>query len=225
MPELAHSSQDLQHLYQTRFAGKSEYRQALWRVLAGFFSRWIAPNAHVLDLGAGYCEFINAVVCNRKTAMDLNPDTRQFAGTDVRVLFQDCSERWDVEAEAIDVVFTSNFFEHLPSKASLERTLREAYRALSPGGRLIAMGPNIRYLPGAYWDFFDHYIPLTDLSLIEVLRKCAFDIEASWDRFLPYTMSHGREPALWLVKAYLALPFAWRFQGRQFLVVATKPRG
>jgi predicted SAM-dependent methyltransferase len=58
---------------------------------------------------------------------------------------------WDVPAESLDVVFTSNFLEHLPDKASVEQTVKEAGRALKPGGRLICMGPNVKYLPGAYW--------------------------------------------------------------------------
>ncbi len=224
MSDLAHSSQDLQQIYRARFQGKSDYRRALWRALSAFFARWVPRQAHVLDLGAGYCEFINSIDCRQKSAMDLNPDARRFANPDVRVISQDCSTVWQMEPQSIDVVFTSNFFEHLPTKAALEHTLQQAYRALVPGGRLIAMGPNIRYLPGTYWDFFDHYLALTDLSLIEVLTKCGFRIELSWAKFLPYTMSHGRTPPIWMVRAYLALPFAWRFQGRQFLVIAQKPK-
>ena len=52
-------------------------------------------------------------------------------------------------------MFTSNFFEHLPDKAALERTLLNAKRSLRSGGKLVMMGPNIKYVPGAYRDFFD----------------------------------------------------------------------
>ena len=64
----------------------------------------------------------------------------------------------------LDLVFTSNFFEHLPDKSSLGRTLEEIFRCLKPGGRLVAMGPNIRFTGGSYWDFWDHYLPLTEAS-------------------------------------------------------------
>src|SRR6267154_1295534 len=47
--------------------------------------------------------------------------------------------------EALDVVFTSNFFEHLPNKDAIRRTPLEVYRCLRPGGRFIAMGPNMKY--------------------------------------------------------------------------------
>jgi SAM-dependent methyltransferase len=123
---------------------------------------------------------------------------------------------------SLDIVFTSNFFEHLPDKAHLLATLREAHRCLQPGGRLIALGPNIRYLPGAYWDFWDHHVPLSDASLTEVLTNLGFRMERVVPRFLPYTMSDGRRHPLVLLRLYLRLPLAWRLFGRQFLVVAVK---
>lgn len=223
IPLAIHSPKDLANIYQTRFAGQTAYRNKVWGVLCQFFSRWIPPDATVLDLGCGYCEFINSISAKRKYAMDLNPDMERMAAPHVSRLHQDCSMPWTLPVN-LDVVFTSNFFEHLPDKAALERTLQNALGALRPGGCLIAMGPNIKYVPGAYWDFFDHYIALTELSLSEVLRKCGFEIEQSVDRFLPYTMSQGRTYPLWMLKTYLAMPWAWRFFGKQFLVVARKPK-
>jgi len=154
--------------------------------------------------------------------MDLNPDAERHALPGVKVLQQDCSETWQVEDESLDVVFTSNFFEHLTSKSALEKTLLEAYRALKADGRLIAMGPNTKYLPGAFWDFIDHHLPLTELSLLELMKKCGFDGEYCVSRFLPYTMSEGRQYPMWMLRLYLALPFVWRFWGKQFLVVGRK---
>ncbi len=218
----AHSPEDLQKMYQSRFAGKSAYRQKVWAVLCSYFSRWIRPDASVLDLGCGWCEFINTVKCEQKYAMDLNPDAERFAQLGVRVLRQDCSAAWGVAGNCLDVVFTSNFLEHLPTKEAVERTLEQVYRALKPGGRIVAMGPNIKYLPGAYWDFFDHYVPLTELSLSEILRKCGFSVEFCRARFLPYTMSDGVEYPIWLLRLYLMAPALWRIGGKQFLVVARK---
>jgi SAM-dependent methyltransferase len=121
------------------------------------------------------------------------------------------------------VVFSSNFFEHLPGKEHLKKTLREAFRCLKPGGLLIAMGPNIKYLPGLYWDFFDHHTILTEASLAEVLVLTGFDLEKVVARFLPYTLVNAPQPPLILLKIYLALPWLWWIRGRQFLLVARKP--
>jgi SAM-dependent methyltransferase len=123
----------------------------------------------------------------------------------------------------LDLVFTSNFFEHLPSKEALTDTLEQAKRCLRPKGRLIAMGPNIRFVGGAYWDFWDHHLPLTDHSLAEALRVRGFEIERVVDRFLPYTMVNTRPAPPLLVYLYLKTPFAWRVFGKQFLIVARRP--
>ena len=219
---LPHSADDLKQMYASRFEGKSAYRRRVWRELCSFFAKWIPADATILDLGCGHCEFINGVECRQKFGMDLNPEAAELAATEVMIIQQDCSEDWRVPPGSLDVVFTSNFLEHLPTKAALERTLQHAYGALVPGGRLIALGPNIKHLPGAYWDLFDHYVPLTEFSLAEVLTKCGFRIELCQGRFLPYTMSDGKEYPIWMLRAYLSLNIAWRIFGKQFLVVASK---
>jgi len=220
---LPHNEHDLSRIYEKRFAANLEYRKSVWKVLIGdFFFRYIPKKATVLDLGCGYGEFINQVPASKKYAMDLNPDAPKHLGEDVEFLHQDCSQSWTVAENLLDVVFTSNFFEHLPDKSALARTLEQVKRCLKPGGLLIAMGPNIKCVPGAYWDFWDHYLPLTELSLKEALENRAFTVDTCIGRFLPYTMA-GKKPApLFLIRLYLALPIAWKMMGSQFLVIGRK---
>lgn len=216
---------DLAREYEQRFSTLEPYREAVWRVLVeACFQRYVPRDGAVLDLGAGWGEFIRTIDAGRKLAMDLNPDMPARVGRGVEILRQDCSRPWPLAEGGLDVVFTSNFFEHLPDKDSLRRTLEEAHRRLKPGGRIICLGPNIRFLPGAYWDFWDHFLPLTDRSLVEGLRLAGFEIERVEPRFLPYSMSQGWTPPVALVRLYLRLPILWRFFGRQFLVVARKAR-
>ena len=152
--------------------------------------------------------------------MDLNPDAPRYLSSNVQFIRQDCSLPWPVEEASLDGVFTSNFFEHLPDKAALGRNLDQAHQALKPGGLLIAMGPNIKLVLGAYWDFWEHHIPLTESSLAEALENRGFQIERKEPAFLPYTMA-GKKPApLVLGLLYFSLPLLWRFFGRQFLVIA-----
>ena len=216
---------ELQQIYSARFAGKTGYRNQVWKVLVRFFGQWFPKTGTVLDLGAGYCEFINNAEAGMKYAMDLNPSLRAQAAKEVTILEQDCVTAWPLQDGALDAVFTSNFLEHLPDKAAVNAVLLHAYRCLKPGGRFIALGPNIKYLPGAYWDFFDHYVALTELSLSEALGTCNFDIEIQIGRFLPYTMSQGRQYPIWILRMYLAIPLIWPILGKQFLVVARKPAG
>ena len=139
-----------------------------------------------------------------------------------RVIEQDCSAPWPLPDDSLDIVFSSNFFEHLPSKTALQATLLEAYRCLKPAGRLIALGPNVKLLSGEYWDFFDHHLPLTELSLSEALVIAGYKIDLAFARFLPYTMSQGFRPPIWTLRLYLKIPLLWKLFGRQFLVIGKK---
>src|SRR5258708_4032985 len=190
-----HSPAELQRLYEKRFAGKSEYRDTVWRVLVEeYFARWLPAGATVLDLGCGHCEFINNVRSEKRFGLGLKPDTVPQAAPGVQILGESCSQPWAMPDDSLDVVFTSNFFEHLYTKRDLRDTLMQAWRWLRPSGRIIALGPNIRYLPGEYWDFYDHYLPLTELSLGEVMAETGFALEEQLPRVLPYTISPGGLP-------------------------------
>jgi SAM-dependent methyltransferase len=217
-------SEELQKEYAMRFEQNARYRVDVWKILTSqFFTRWIPESSIVLDLGCGWGEFINQIAAQRKYGMDLNPASPAKLAKDVTFLHQDCSTPWDIPDAHLDVVFTSNFFEHLPSKESLRQTLGHAFRCLKAGGCLICLGPNIKFLPGSYWDFWDHYLPLTELSLKEGLELTGFKTEYLKDRFLPYSMSQGFTPPLIFLKLYLSVPLFWRLAGKQFLIVARKP--
>ena len=127
-----------------------------------------------------------------------------------------------IEEGTLDWVFTSNFFEHLPSKHALNLTLVQANRCLKPGGGIICLGPNIKALHGHYWDFYDHSLPLTDQALKQALELRGFQVETVIPRFLPYTMVNKKIRFLFLVSLYLKIRIAWRFYGKQFLIVARK---
>lgn len=216
--------QDLRQEYLLRFGELAPYRERVWQVLTReYFQRSIPEGAAVLDLGSGWGEFIRNIRAGTKYAMDINPDSEMRAGPGVRFLHQDCSRDWAISENSLDVVFTSNFLEHLPGKDALRGTLDQALRCLKPGGRLICMGPNIRFLHGAYWDFWDHYLPLSDRSLVEGLSLAGFKVESCIPRFLPFSMSQGFSPPVRLVSMYLRLRPLWSIFGMQFLVTARKP--
>ncbi|WP_200821120.1 class I SAM-dependent methyltransferase [Oceanicoccus sp. KOV_DT_Chl] len=135
---------------------------------------------------------------------------------------QSCADSWPVDDHSLDVIFTSNFLEHLPDKVAVETTIEQAQRCLKPGGKIICLGPNIKYLPGEYWDFWDHHVPISEHSLAELLELKGFSIQQKHAKFLPYTMSDGNHPNLFLVKLYLKIPLVWKILGKQFLIVATR---
>ncbi len=215
---------ELDKLYHQRFPDSAlAQKHAIWKVLcSGYFSRFVKPTDTVVDIGAGYCEFINNIVAASKIAVDLNPDVSKFAGDGVRVINESCTAIQQLPTSSVDVVFMSNFLEHLPTKELVLETFREAYRILRTGGRIIVLQPNIRFLPGEYWDFFDHHTALTDRSLVEGLTLAGLTPTHVIPRFLPYTTKSRLPQAPWLVALYLKFPLAWRLLGKQALVVADK---
>lgn len=188
-----------------------------------FFQHWIPAHATVLDLGCGYGEFLRAVRCARRIGVDLNPDARRFLPADVDLHNGPVDDLSFLPDGTIDVVFSSNMLEHLDDKRAVERTLREVWRVLRPGGSVMLLGPNMRYLPGEYWDFWDHLVPLTDRSLAEVLVTLGFELTHQVPRFLPYTTRSALPRAPALVRLYLRVPVVWPLLGRQFFVRAIKP--
>ncbi len=221
MPDI---DQDLDILYRHRFSPQElASKNRIWQVLCGqYFSRFVSPNETVVDIGAGYCEFINNIPAAHKIAVDLNPDVRKFAADGIRIINESCTAVSSIPSGSVDAVFMSNFLEHLPSKDLVLQTLRESARMLRPGGRVIILQPNIRFLYDEYWDYFDHHTALSDRSLVEGVLMAGLDPQVVVPRFLPYTTKSRLPQAPWLVSLYLRIPLAWRFLGKQALVVAYK---
>ena len=192
------------------------------KICREFLQRYIKTSDTVVDVACGYGEFLNNILANKKIAVDLNSDALKYLSSDVE--FHQCkaTDLGSVIAGTADAVFTSNFLEHLPDKKTLDEFLDQVMAALKPGGKYIILGPNLRYLPGQYWDFYDHHLGLTHLSLSEALKLKGFDIDVCIDRFLPFTTQGALPTHPWLVWLYLKMPFAWRFFGKQFFIVAKK---
>lgn len=214
-------------LYAARFDERDEvFKVAIWRILwRRVFSRWVRPEDVLLDVGAGYCEFSNAAVARRRIAVDLNPRLPEYAAPGVEVQLRSADQLDFLADGEVDVAFSSNFFEHLPTKTALSRVLSELHRVLRPGGILIAMGPNVRLMPGAYWDFYDHHLALSERSVAEALTASGFTVEAAHAGYFPATTKSRLPRWPWLVSVYVALrPFLAPIMGKQFLVLARKPK-
>jgi SAM-dependent methyltransferase len=216
---------DLSELYKIRFSNdRIPQKNAIWQVIChDYLQQFITPSDTVVDIASGFGEFINNIKSLKKIAVDLNPDAKNFLKSEIE--FHHCTATnlsSIIANNSADVVFTSNFLEHLPDKNTLDVFLTQVFAALKPRGKYIILGPNLRYLPGKYWDFYDHHLGLTHLSLCEALMMNNFRIDVCIDRFLPYTTQSALPMHPLLVKTYLKLPIFWKFLGKQFLIVAHK---
>jgi len=210
-------------LYRLRFEKDIKIRNEIWKVLCqDFFQKYIKTTDTICDLGAGFCEFINNIKAQNKIAIDVNPESRKYAASDVQVVACKSVNLAQKIKDKLDVVFASNFFEHLPTKEELVITVDEIRKVLKKRGRLIILMPNIRYVGSAYWDFLDHQLPLSDKSMIELLELKGFRIIEKKSKFLPYSTKSNLPKIPILVRFYLKLTPLHLIFGKQSLIVAQK---
>jgi SAM-dependent methyltransferase len=220
----SHSSDNLPVLYANRFsATESRRRNGVWRELVRYLRRFIATDAVVLDLACDRGEFINQVVARERWAVDIR-DVREALDPAVRFVQVDgLTADTVLERRSFDVIFMSNYLEHLPSGDHVVAQFAVVARLLKAGGRVIVLQPNIRLVGGHYWDFLDHKTALTERSLEEAATAAGLETERTIVRFFPFSTKARVPQWALLVRLYLAVPFLWLFLGRQTLFVARRP--
>jgi hypothetical protein len=98
------------------------------------------------------------------------------------------------------------------------------HRSLKPGGKIAIMGPNFRFCANEYFDFADHLLPLSDRTIEEHLAAVDLTCEEVIPKFLPLSFRSQRISHSIFVRVYLKLPILWKFFGKQFFIVATRPK-
>ena len=214
---------DLDRIYAYRFRDVDHTKRAMvWKELAQFMYRKMGMPQRTLDPAAGMCEFINNVPSAERWAVDMNgPFLEAHAQTGVRQVVSDTLKA-DLPKDHFDGVFVSNFLEHLNSQEQVAEFLGKMHGHLRKGGRIAIMGPNFKYVYKEYFDFADHTVILSELGVAEHLYGAGVEVEVIHPRFLPLSF-RGRLPVnRTLVRAFLAMPWAWRFFGKQFLLIGRK---
>jgi len=205
--------------FEVRFPN-FKYRDVMWRPVVEYLQRYVPTNSVVLDLGVGYCNFINHIVAKEKHASDISDIINRFASKDVICHVQNCTNLSDIPDEKFDIVFESNLLEHLELN-QVEETMIEIRRVLKAGGKFIAMQPNYKYFSAHYFDDYTHRQIFTHISFADLLRNYGFEIEHIKPKFLPATFKQKLPRIPFLVKLYLYSP--WRPRAGQMLAIARKP--
>lgn len=215
---------DLDRIYSERFSDEDAKRKdAIWKEITRYLQRFVPADGVVLDLACDRGDFIRNVRAREKWATDLR-DVSGYLGDGVRFVRCNGLElARHVPHDHFDLVFMSNYLEHLPSSQAVIDQLSEAERVLRPGGRAMVLQPNIRLVGGRYWDFIDHKVALTEASLEEAGVLAGLTRVGCITHFLPYTTRSRMPQSAGLVRGYLAFPPAWRLLGKQTLMLLEKP--
>lgn len=191
-------------------------REVIWKQICKFIQRYIPPDSTVLDLGAGYCDFINNIKAKKKIAIDTSDQISKFANKDVETFKTSCENIKSLKNDSIDVVFASNIFEHLEKK-KFRKSLREIKRLLKKDGLIIVLQPNYIYCFKEYFDDYTHKSVFSHVSLSDYLTSEGFCIERCYKKFLPFSMKSKLPKPSFLVWLYLRLPL--KLFAKQMLII------
>jgi len=182
-----------------------KYRQGVWREIVRFVRKDAQKAETVVELGAGYCDFINQFPARRRIAFDLNPQMRKYADRGVDLRIEDaCGIKW-FGNNSVDLVFASNFMEHL-DQAELDALLPNIHKVLKPGGKLILLQPNYRLYPDRYFDDKTHKTIFSDENITRFLETYGFSVKKLIPGLLPFSMKSRLPKWSFLVRLYLLSP-------------------
>ncbi len=191
----------------------------MWRALAAYLQRFIPKKACIMELGAGYCHFINNIEANEKHCLDTFERLPDYADQEVNVHVGSSCDMHHLESEKFDIVFASNFLEHL-TRNEAKTTLDGVSRILKQGGKFILLQPNYRYCADLYFDDYTHETVYTHISLPQFLASRGFTATLVQPKFIPFSMNSNVPKTAWLVGLYLRSPI--KPFAKQMLVVAEK---
>ena len=195
-------------------------RRVLWQTLvACVFQKQIPPEAVVLELGAGYGDFINAVTARCRLAVDVWPGMGAHLEAGVEGLVTSITRLDGVPDSSVDYVFSSNCFEHV-SQPDLMECLAQLRRKMKPGGMLSIVQPNFKYCFREYFDDYTHISIYTAQGLSDLLAANGFRVVRCIPRFMPLTLKSRVPVHPWLIRLYLMSPF--KPMARQMLISAIR---
>ena len=206
--------------YHDVHLSEDPHRKVVWSEIADHLSRFIPETATVLELGAGYCEWINHVRAKERVATDQWEGTRRHTAAGVQCIVGEITQALrSLSPKMFDAILASNFFEHF-THDDLDRLIDHVKDRLCDAGRLIIIQPNFTYAFRQYFDDYTHRSIFSSVSLQAFLRAKGFEIEHVESKFLPLTMKSRLPKWRWLIKAYLRSPI--RPLAGQMLIVARK---
>lgn len=141
------------------------YPDKLTRHLKSIFD--IKQNAKILDIGCGRGEFVNGFInCGLDGyATDNSEAIKKFYP---KIPFKKTNlenQKLPYKENTFDIVFSKSVIEHLYYP---EKLVKEIYRVLKPGGKVITMCPDWKYNYKIYFEDYTHRTPFMETSLKDI---------------------------------------------------------
>lgn len=207
--------------YLNQVQVNSSKRRQVQKGIINYLRPFLFNADSVIDIGCGRGEFITQVEAKFKFAIDLDSSAGSFLHSGINFIHGSHDSLSRFGRESIDVIWASNFVEHLEMK-DVNSFLEECFRILkrgTNGGYLILMQPNFRHSFKNYFDDFTHKTIFTDVSLRSLLNSHGFKVVKCERKFLPYSLNSRKAFFSPLIVIYLKSRI--RILGGQMLVIAT----
>ncbi|MEX1019993.1 MAG: class I SAM-dependent methyltransferase [Litorilinea sp.] len=134
------------------------------RQIQQFYIPYFAGCQKVIDLGCGDADFVELLQEAGIDALGVDSDPQSFAvaqGKNLPVVQRDVfAYLADLPDNAVDGIFAAHLVEHLPFPKVLE-LVRQSYRVLRPGGKIVLVTPNVRSLFSHLEMFYLHFGHIT----------------------------------------------------------------
>lgn len=158
----------------------AETEESFWwhrgrqRIVRRLLHRFVSSGARVLDIGCGPGGTTLAYASGREIlATDSSPESLRWARErGLSVAAMDAS-RLAVAPQSFDAVVALDILEHVPDDAAV---IREAYRALRPGGVLVVTVPAYQFLWSSHDVAVGHLRRYTRRPLVTMVRECGFRV-------------------------------------------------
>ena len=162
----------LETIYNENTAPFTDYPKKLINYLFNRFK--MNKNQKILELGCGRGEFLNEFVkCGLEVhGVDISDYSEKF--------FSELNfKKVDMEKEKLP--YQDNYFDFIYSKSFIEhfyypeKIFKEAYRVLKPGGMIITLTPEWKYIYKSFYEDFTHRVPFTKVSLKDIHSMSNFN--------------------------------------------------
>jgi ubiquinone/menaquinone biosynthesis C-methylase UbiE len=208
----------MMNYFETRFTFDRR-REILWHTLAkNFFQKLISSGDNFLELGCGYCDFINSIRARNKIGIDIWSDAKKFSKNKTKVIVTSATKLKSLKNNYFDFVFASNIFEHL-TQEEFKLCLKRLKPKMKKKGLLVILQPNFRLAYRRYFDDYTHKSIWTDESLTHFLIANDFNVVRVMPRFLPLSIKSKIPIHPILIRLYLISPI--KIFAQQMLVIAT----
>ena len=194
-------------------------RRGVWKEIVRYVQADAGEIDTLVELGTSYCDFINQFPAKRKIGYDISPDLLQFAAIEVDLRIENAIGLPGLRNSSVDLVFASNFMEHLRQE-KLDILLPRISDVLTHRGKLILIQPNYRLCPDHYFDDETHQTVFSDENIRPFLEKYGFRVLKLIPGFLPFSMKSSLPKWSFLVRLYLRSPI--KPLAGQMYVVAEK---